>query len=153
MSMQASFTFHSVIQTLLHPPLSAIPSTSTGVMTTSVSTTSGTGTGTRSAGKRKQSAVPDLENCGLLKCYGSRVSRSNPQPGDMAILHSFQGLMNHFSDIVQVNNESQPHTILKDATSKLTGAWGLLINSPMSKNCSYQTLSSGSSYHITLHIQ
>ena len=32
--------------------------------------------------------------------------------------------MNHFSDIVQINNESQPHTILKDATSKLNGAWG-----------------------------
>lgn len=33
--------------------------------------------------------------------------------------------MNHFSDIVQVNNESQPHTILKDATSKLIGSWGV----------------------------
>ena len=32
--------------------------------------------------------------------------------------------MNHFSDIVHLNNKSQPHTILKDATSKLNGAWG-----------------------------
>jgi hypothetical protein len=32
--------------------------------------------------------------------------------------------MNHFSDIVQINNESQPHSILKDATLKLNGAWG-----------------------------
>ena len=32
--------------------------------------------------------------------------------------------MNHFSDIVHLNNESQPHTILKAATSKLNGAWG-----------------------------
>jgi hypothetical protein len=33
--------------------------------------------------------------------------------------------MNHFSDVVHLNNESQPHTILKDATSKLNGAWGV----------------------------
>ena len=32
--------------------------------------------------------------------------------------------MNHFSDMVQINNESQSHTILKDATSKLNGTWG-----------------------------
>lgn len=32
--------------------------------------------------------------------------------------------MNHFSDVVHLNNETQPHTILKDATSKLNGAWG-----------------------------
>jgi hypothetical protein len=33
--------------------------------------------------------------------------------------------MNHFSDVVQLNNETQPHTILKDATLKLNGAWGV----------------------------
>lgn len=32
--------------------------------------------------------------------------------------------MNHFSDVVNSNNETQPHTILKDATVKLNGAWG-----------------------------
>lgn len=32
--------------------------------------------------------------------------------------------MNHFSDVVHLNNESQPHTILRVATSKLNGAWG-----------------------------
>jgi hypothetical protein len=61
-----------------------------------------------------------------LKRRGPRTtSKPNPQPGDMAILHRFQGSMNHFSYIVQIDNESQPHTILKDATSKLTGAWGV----------------------------
>ena len=33
--------------------------------------------------------------------------------------------MNHFSDVVQLNNETQPHMILKDATLKLNGAWGV----------------------------
>jgi hypothetical protein len=33
--------------------------------------------------------------------------------------------MNHFSDIVQINNEIQPHMILRDATLKLNGAWGV----------------------------
>lgn len=32
--------------------------------------------------------------------------------------------MNHFSDIIHINNETQPHAILKDATSKLNGTWG-----------------------------
>ena len=31
--------------------------------------------------------------------------------------------MNQFSDIVINNNETMQHSILKDATSKLTGAW------------------------------
>ena len=31
--------------------------------------------------------------------------------------------MNQFSDIVRNNNETMQHSILKDATSKLTGAW------------------------------
>ena len=33
--------------------------------------------------------------------------------------------MNHFPNVVHLNNESQPYTILKDATSKLNGAWGV----------------------------
>ena len=31
--------------------------------------------------------------------------------------------MNQFSDIVRNNNEMTQHSILKDTTSKLTGAW------------------------------
>jgi hypothetical protein len=76
-------------------------------------------------GKIKQSAIQDLDNHSSLKHWGPwTTSKPNPQPGDTAILHGFQGSMNHFSDIVQINNESQPNTILKDTTSKLTGAWG-----------------------------
>ena len=32
--------------------------------------------------------------------------------------------MNHFSDIVNLNNSIPPHNILKDAISKLNRAWG-----------------------------
>jgi hypothetical protein len=101
------------------PPPSVAPSLSARSMNASVS--AGTG-----KGKRKQPAVQDLDDHSSLKRRGPRTtSKPNPQPGDTAILHGFQGSMNHFSDIVQINNESQPHTILKDATSKLTGAWGV----------------------------
>ena len=31
--------------------------------------------------------------------------------------------MNEFSDIVRNNNKTKQHSILKDTTSKLTGAW------------------------------
>jgi hypothetical protein len=63
-----------------------------------------------------------------LKRRGPRSSGSKvlePPPAEAAILHGFQGSMNHFSDVVHSNNENQPHTILKDATSKLNGAWGV----------------------------
>lgn len=45
-----------------------------------------------------------------LEHHSSWARGSNSQPGDSVILHRFQGSMNHFLDIVQVNNESQPHT-------------------------------------------
>jgi hypothetical protein len=80
--------------------------------------------GISSKGKRKQSAVPDLDDHGSLKRCGPQSSGSKATPAESAILHGFQGSMNHFSDVVNLNNESQPHTILKDATSKLNGAWG-----------------------------
>jgi hypothetical protein len=87
-----------------------------------------------STGKRKQSAL-ELDVQGSLKRRGPRrtsapkAKNNAPQPpplapGESAILHGFQGSMNHFSDVVHINNETQPHTILKDASSKLNGAWG-----------------------------
>ena len=39
------------------------------------------------------------------------------------MLQGIQASMNQFSDIVENNNEMMQHSILKDATSKLTGAW------------------------------
>ena len=39
------------------------------------------------------------------------------------MLQGIQALMNQFSDIFRNNNEMTQHSILKDATSKLTGAW------------------------------
>ena len=39
------------------------------------------------------------------------------------MLQGIQALMNQFSDVVRNNNEMTQHSILKDATSKLTGAW------------------------------
>ena len=68
--------------------------------------------------------IPDLDDHGLLKRRGPQTSCMNAPSAESAILHGFQGSMNHFSDVVHLNNESQPHTILKDATSKLNGAWG-----------------------------
>jgi hypothetical protein len=83
-----------------------------------------------SGGKRKQSAVPDFDDHhGSLKRRGPRSKPPQPPQApanaESAILHGFQGSMNHFSDVVHLNNESQPHAILKDATSKLNGAWGV----------------------------
>ena len=49
----------------------------------------------------------------------------NIQPGESALLLDLQGSMNHFSHIIQTDNEVQPHKILKDATLKLNGAWGV----------------------------
>lgn len=112
----SSSSFPSAITNQVHPPPSATPSTSAHSLNASIST--------RSAGKRKQSAIPDLDDQGSLKRRGPRNSGSKAQPVDSAILHGFQGSMNHFSNIVHLNNESQPHAILKDATSKLNGAWG-----------------------------
>lgn len=78
-----------------------------------------------SKGKRKYSAITDIDNQGSLKRRGPRSSSGTNAPaGESAILHGFQGSMNHFSDVIHLNNETQPHTILKDATSKLNGAWG-----------------------------
>lgn len=102
------------------PPPSIIHSTSAQSLTGSIS--SG---GISLKGKRKQSAIPDLDDHGSLKRHGPRTSSGlKAPPAESAILHGFQGSMNHFSDVVHLNNESQPHTILKDATSKLNGAWG-----------------------------
>jgi hypothetical protein len=82
-----------------------------------------------SKGKRKQSAIPDLDDHGSLKRRGRQSHSSSSKvpelpPAEAAILHGFQGSMNHFSDVVHLNNESQSHSILKDATLKLNGAWG-----------------------------
>jgi hypothetical protein len=80
-----------------------------------------------SAGKRKHSAIADFDSQGSLKRRGPRKSSGSARTapaGESAILHGFQGSMNHFSDVVHLNNETQPHSILKDATSKLNGAWG-----------------------------
>ena len=101
------------------PPTSAAPSSSGKSLNPSIP---------RSIGKRKQSAIPDLADHGSLKRRGPRTTKSNPPPAESALLHGFQGSMNHFSDIVHLNNETQPHTILKDATSKLNGAWGATDN-------------------------
>ena len=40
------------------------------------------------------------------------------------MLHNFHDSVTRFSDVVHINTESQPHAILKDATSKLNGSWG-----------------------------
>ena len=48
-----------------------------------------------SKGKRKQSAVPDLDDHGSLKCRGPRSSGSKapqPPPAETPILHGFQVL-------------------------------------------------------------
>jgi hypothetical protein len=97
----------------LDTPLSSIPSQS------SIS----------SGGKRKHSAIADFDSQGSLKRRGPRKSsgsaRTVPQAaGDTAVLQGFSSTVNHFSDVVHLNNETQPHSILKDASSKLTGAWG-----------------------------
>ena len=39
------------------------------------------------------------------------------------MLQGIQASMNQFSDIVRSNNKTMQHSILKDATLKLTGAW------------------------------
>jgi hypothetical protein len=106
----SSSSFPSALATPVHPP----PPSSSSLNASE----------SRSAGKRKQSSVPDLDEHGSVKRRGPRTSGSKPQPVETAILHGFQGSMNHFSNIVQLNNENQPHTILKDANLKLNGPWG-----------------------------
>ena len=88
------------------------PSSSQSINRLSVSSQSG--------GKRKRSTVPDLDEEGSLK---RRRSRPNIQPRDTAMLQGIQASMNQFSDVVRNNNETTQHSILKDTTSKLTGAW------------------------------
>ena len=39
------------------------------------------------------------------------------------MLQGIQASMNQFSDVVRNNNKTTQHSILKDATSKLTGVW------------------------------
>lgn len=79
-----------------------------------------------SRGKRKRSVIADLDNQGSLKHRGARKSLGINAPASKSvILHGFQGSMNHFSDVVHTNNKTQPHTIFRDATSKLNGAWGI----------------------------
>jgi hypothetical protein len=43
---------------------------------------------------------------------------------DAALLMGFHGSMNHFSDVIHANNENQPQSLIRDAVSKLMGAWG-----------------------------
>ena len=74
----------------------------------------------QSGEKRKRSAIPDLNEEWSLKRRGSL---SNIQPGDTAMLQGIQTLINQFSDVVRNNNKTMQHSILKDATLKLTGAW------------------------------
>jgi hypothetical protein len=122
----SSFRVASAAMVTVPPATSPPPSITPSLSARSASARSLNPSITRSAGKRKQSAVPDLDDHGSLKRRGPRTSASgSKQPGESAILQGFQGSMNHFSDAVHLNNESQPHTILKDATSKLNGAWGV----------------------------
>ena len=88
------------------------PSSSQSINWLSVSSQSG--------GKRKRSTIPDLDEEGSLKRRGSCP---NIQSGDTAMLQGIQASMNQSSDIVRSNNETTQHSILNDATSKLTGAW------------------------------
>jgi hypothetical protein len=43
--------------------------------------------------------------------------------GDVALLTNFHGSMNHFSDVIHENNDTQPQSIVKDAMLKLMGAY------------------------------
>ena len=79
----------------------------------------------QSRGKRKRSTVPDLDEEGSLKRRGSHP---NIQPRDTTMLQGIQASMNQFSDVVRNNNETMQHSILKDTTSKLTGAWSVADN-------------------------
>ena len=88
------------------------PSSSQSINWLSVSSQSG--------GKRKRSTIPDLDEEGSLKRRGSHP---NIRPRDTAMLQGIQASMNQFSDIVRNNNKTMQHSILKDATLKLTGAW------------------------------
>lgn len=118
---QSSPTMHLPSSLLPH----AVASSSAMHLTPSTSSPSISSISTRS--KRKQSAITDPDDQGSLKRRGPRISSGNTaSAGEAAILHGFQGSMNHFSDVVHLNNETQPHTILKDATSKLNGAWGTM---------------------------